>query len=87
MTTLYVLDIPEFDDLVRVAREGGYGIRRAGDYVEVTAAGPLELARDAVGARPAIWFAALTGGYSGRLVRLDEDGLRLDEDGPRPDES
>ncbi|MGW2817536.1 hypothetical protein [Streptomyces sp. NPDC001415] len=79
MTTLYVLDIPEFDDLVRVARDTGYGIRSAGDYVEVTADGPLVLARDAVGARPAIWFAALTGGYSGRLVHLDEDELRLDE--------
>lgn len=40
MTTLYVLDIPEFDDLVRVARDTGYGIRSAGDYVEVTADGP-----------------------------------------------
>ena len=81
MTTLYVLDIPEFDDLVRVARDTGYGIRSAGDYVEVTADGPLVLARDAVGARPAIWFAALTGGYSApaRRVRLDEDGLCLDE--------
>ncbi|MFE3185759.1 hypothetical protein ACFXKR_33515 [Streptomyces violascens] len=79
MTTLYVLDIPEFDDLVRVARDTGYGIRSAGDYVEVTADGPLVLARDAVGARPAIWFAALTGGYGGRLVHLDEDELRLDE--------
>ena len=30
MTTLYVLDIPEFDDLVRVARDTGYGIRSRG---------------------------------------------------------
>ncbi|WP_405723163.1 hypothetical protein OG607_14125 [Streptomyces sp. NBC_01537] len=79
MTTLYVLDIPEFADLVRVARDTGYHIRSAGDYVQVSADGPLVLGRHEVGARPAVWFAALTGGFSGRLVRLDEDELCLDE--------
>ncbi|MFL6000081.1 MAG: hypothetical protein ACJ736_38350 [Streptomyces sp.] len=77
MTTLYVLDIPEFGAFVEAAENQGMTVRRAGDYVEVTADGPLEIRRAQVGARPAVWFAALTAGYQGRLVTLDEDRLLL----------
>jgi len=77
MTTLYVLDIPEFGAFVEAAENQGMTVRRAGDYVEVTADGPLEIRRAQVGARPAVWFAALTAGYQGRLVTLDEYRLLL----------
>ncbi|WBO65001.1 hypothetical protein [Streptomyces camelliae] len=79
MTTLYVLDIPEFGAFVEAAENQDMTVRRAGDYVEVTTDGPLEIQRAQVGARPAIWFAALTAGYQGRLVTLDEDRLLLVE--------
>ncbi|WLW52905.1 hypothetical protein [Streptomyces sp. YU58] len=77
MTTLYVLDIPEFGAFVEAAENQDMTVRRAGDYVEVTADGPLEIQRAQVGARSAVWFAALTAGYRGRLVTLDEDRLLL----------
>ncbi|MEU5310568.1 hypothetical protein [Streptomyces sp. NPDC021562] len=79
MTTLYVLDIPEFSAFVEAAENQDMTVRRAGDYVEVSTDGPLEIKRAQVGARPAIWFAALTAGYRGRLVTLDEDRLLLAE--------
>lgn len=80
MTTLYVLDIPEFAAFVEAGRSQGMDVRRAGDYVGLTAAGPLEIERSRVGARPAIWFAALTAGFQGRLVALDDDRLVLAEE-------
>ena len=80
MTTLYVLDIPEFAAFIEAADSQGMSVRRGGDYVEVTTVGPLEIERAQVGARPAIWFAALTAGFQGRLVALDEDRLLLAEE-------
>jgi hypothetical protein len=77
MTALYVLDIPEFAAFVEAAESSRLTVRRAGDYVEVSTDGPLEIRREQVGARPAIWFAALTAGYQGRLVTLDDERLLL----------
>ncbi|MEU0434063.1 hypothetical protein ABZ153_20945 [Streptomyces sp. NPDC006290] len=55
-------------------------VSRGGDYVEVTTAGPLQIERAQVGARPAVWFAALTAGFQGQLVTLDDDLLLLAEE-------
>lgn len=79
MTALYVLDIPEFAVFVRAAEAQGLCVARAGDYVEVSGAGRLTITRTQANVRPAVWFAALTGGFQGRLVALDDDRLILDE--------
>jgi len=81
MPTLYVLDVPEFAPLVDAARARGCLVHSGGDYTEVC---PLDDAivlerRDAGNPRDAIWFAALTGGFSGTVVRFDESVLELRE--------
>ena len=80
MTALYLLDVPEFAGFAQEAARQGFTVRAAGDYLEVTTEGPLVLERRHIGARPAIWFASLTGGFRGRLVGLDDDRLCLDEE-------
>lgn len=77
MVTLYLLDVPEFASFARVAQEDGHSVQTVGDYVKVTASDRLLFERTRVNVRPAIWFAALTGGYVGRLSWLDDDQLCL----------
>lgn len=78
MPTIYVLNTPEFEPIVRTAREAGMDVRPAGDYLEATSANPeVVLRRHHTQVRPSIWFAALTGGLDGRIVRFDHDELRI----------
>jgi hypothetical protein len=53
-------------------------VRSVGDYLEATSAAPeVVLPHAHTGVRPSIWFAALTGGLDGRIVRFDHDELCL----------
>ncbi|MBB6418598.1 hypothetical protein [Streptomyces sp. AK010] len=84
MATLYVLDVPEFRTLLDAVTSDSATTDTVGDYVRIaTAEGPLVLERDRIGARDAVWFSALTGGYCGTMARFDESVLRL-EDRDRP---
>ncbi|MBV7698116.1 hypothetical protein [Streptomyces sp. TRM70350] len=79
MATLYVLDVPEFRTLLDAVASDSATADTVGDYVRVTTAeGPLVLERDRIGARDAVWFSALTGGYSGTMTRFDTAVLRLE---------
>ena len=76
--SLCVLDVPEFDAIVRVLRAGGgVTVKRHGDYHIAEAANEITLRRSDTGVGPAVWFGALTGGISGRIVEFSEDTLRL----------
>ncbi len=79
--TLYVMNVPEFAPLVVAARDGGAEIRNIGDYLEVSRAHRLVLRREAAAqVRPAIWFAALTGGFVGKIAKFDDAELWLEAD-------
>lgn len=78
MPAIMVLAIPEFAPIVDTARRAGMTVRPAGDYVEVSSAlSEVVLERCHTGVRPAVWFAALTGGLVGEFVRFDHDELRI----------
>ncbi|KQX56219.1 MULTISPECIES: hypothetical protein [unclassified Streptomyces] len=75
---LYVLDVPEFEPVVRTAEAAGMTARRTGDYVELsTAEDEIVLHRDETVIRTALWHASLTGGLDGRIVRFTSDTLHL----------
>jgi hypothetical protein len=82
MPLLYVMRVPEFEPLAEAARAGGAEVREAGDYFEVTSAGPSLVIERAAHSpiRPAIWFAALAGGYLGRVARFDGTRLEIEDD-------
>jgi hypothetical protein len=78
MPAIMVLNIPEFEPIVHTAREAGMAVRDLGDYIEVSSDAPeVVLERRHTGVRPAVWFAALTGGLIGDFVRFDHDELRI----------
>lgn len=82
MPSMYVLDVPEFAPLLDAAHGAGCETRRVGDYIEVTTdGGRLMLRRGAPDGhlRNAVWFAALTGGFAGRLIRFDAEELWLED--------
>lgn len=79
MPTLYVMDVPEFVSLAGMAVGSDVTTRPLGDYIEVSSpADRLVLRRDLAEVRPAVWFAALTGGFVGSVARFDEHELWLD---------
>jgi hypothetical protein len=78
MPTFYILNAPEFEPIVETARAAGMDVRPVGDYLEATSTRPeVVLSHAHTGVRPSIWFASLTGGLDGRIVRFDHDELCL----------
>jgi hypothetical protein len=79
---LYVLDVPEFQPVVRTAQDAGMDIRRTGDYLELTSAEhEVVLRREGTGIRTAVWHAALTGGLDARIVSFTSETLHLAKEG------
>ncbi|GGV51557.1 hypothetical protein AB0I84_18930 [Streptomyces spectabilis] len=75
---LYVLDVPEFQPVVRAAEAAGLTTQHVGDYVELRTHEPeAVLRRDGAVIRAAVWHAALTGGLDGRIVSFTSDTLHL----------
>jgi hypothetical protein len=81
MPTIFILDAPEFEPIVSTARHAGMDVRPVGDYIQVSSLAPrVTLERRHTGVRPAVWFAALTGGLVGRIERFDDDQLSIADD-------
>ncbi|MFJ5927346.1 hypothetical protein ACIQF6_32625 [Kitasatospora sp. NPDC092948] len=78
---LYVLDVPEFEPVVRAAQDAGMEARSVGDYLELsTERSEVVLRRENTGIRTALWHAALTGGVAGRIMLFTADTLHLTEE-------
>ncbi len=79
MSGFYVLDVPEFQALVTVARQNP--LCRVHDalagYRFVEFAEPIEIARAATGLGAAVWFGCLTAGLDGKITTFTADVLRL----------
>ena len=84
MPAVYVLDVPEFAPLVRVAHEQkGYAVTRVrGGYFRIESAGEIVFARKELKFKPAIWYGCVTGGLRGQIVQFDRDTLRIVEGSP-----
>ena len=79
MPAVYVLDVPEFRPLVRVAREQkGYAVSRvASGYFRIESPAEISFTRKELSFKPAIWYGCLTGGLRGQIVQFDRDTLRI----------
>ena len=79
MASIFIMKVPEFVALADAARRSGATVADLGDYLHVSVpAGRLSIQRLG-GIRAAIWFAALTGGYTGAITRFDAEELWLDD--------
>ncbi|MFD0888681.1 hypothetical protein ACFQ08_29445 [Streptosporangium algeriense] len=81
MTAIYVLDVPEFAPLADAAAAEDLVVTRRGGYIRLAAQGPITVRRAGTGLVDAVWFSALTGGYTGVLDRFDQDRIRVVPDG------
>ena len=84
MPAVYVLDVPEFRALVRIARErNGYTIARLPiGYFRIESPAEIVFKRKELSFKPAIWYGCLTGGFRGRIVQFDRETLRIVEGAP-----
>ena len=85
MPAIFVLDVPEFREIVDHAlATPGFTVKGPLDgYFKVEAHPTLTLARKTLGFKPAVWHGSMTGGLLGRIDRFDNDVLVLVEE-PRP---
>lgn len=78
---IFVLNSPEFQPIGAVAGSAGMAATPCGDYtMYASTQGEVLLERDQRSIRPALWFAALTGGCEGSIVRFDDRVLQLAAD-------
>ena len=84
MPAVYVLDVPEFRALVRVARERkGYAVSRlSGGYIRIDSPAEIVFTRKELSFKPAIWYGCLTGGLRGQIAQFDRDTLRIVDGAP-----
>ncbi len=79
MPKLYVLKVEEFAGLIESARTkpGCTVIDTPGPYAVIESAGPITFARREIGAGPAVWYSAFSGGFEGRLVDFGREEVTL----------
>lgn len=78
-TALFVLDVPEFAPLARVAAEDPeVTVRRVGPFLEIAKDGAIVIDRRATGCRHACWYSAVAGVRGGKVTQFDKDALRVE---------
>ena len=79
MSGFYVLDVPEFEPVVRVAKGNDrcrvHPSRRG--YIFVEFDGEIEIERAATNLGEAVWFGCMTGGLDGKINAFDSQRIRL----------
>ncbi|MGD9944350.1 MAG: VOC family protein [Burkholderiaceae bacterium] len=76
---LHVLDVPEFAAIVAALHQDPRCVVDGPNdgYWHIASDEAIAFERKPLGLVPALWNAALTGGYQGRIARFDRDGLEL----------
>ena len=76
---LYVLDVPEFQTLIEASRaNGGYQLSGPTDgYWRVSSPDAIRFERKALDFVPALWNAALTGGFAGEVTAFDRNRFEI----------
>lgn len=78
MTTLFVLDVEEFEPLARVASDDPHlTVGKCGPYFQITSPDTITIDRRATGCRHAVWYSAIGGISGGTLLQHDKDVLRI----------
>lgn len=79
MTTLYVLDVPEFAPLAKIAaKDPEVTVGKVGPFFEISKRGTIMIDRRATGCRHAVWYSAVAGLADGRITQHDKDALRVE---------
>lgn len=80
--TVYVLDIAEFEPLLKAASAAGCKVREpVRGYWRIEAEHVLEFSRKDLGLGPALWNSALSGGFCGRIAEYGRDVMRIESEG------
>lgn len=78
MARMYVLGVPENEDVVHVAtQETGVTVDRIGPYFRISADSDIVIDRRATGCRHAVWYSAVAGLEGSRITQHDKDALRV----------
>lgn len=82
MPRLFVLKVDEFAGLIESARQkpACTVIDHGGAYAVIESTQPITFVRREIGAGPAIWYSAFSGGIEGRLVDFGRDQVTLVDD-------
>ena len=79
MSGFYVLDVAEFDPLVRAAEKHErcrvHPVIAGYRYVEFD--GEIEIMREATGLGEAVWFGCLTAGLDGKITSFTSESIKL----------
>lgn len=79
MPRLYVLEVPENEDVVRVAaQDPAITVDKVGPYFRVTSDSDIVIDRRATGCRHAVWYSAVAGIEKSRITQHDKNALRLE---------
>jgi len=79
LASMFVLDVPEFQPLVSAARQlPGCRVEGPADgYWHLSSHEPIVFERKPLGLVPALWNAALTGGFDGDVKAFDRTRLEI----------
>ena len=79
MPRLYVLKVDEFAGLLKSARKKPECTvtDTGGPYAVIESQGPITFSRREIGAGPAVWYSAFSGGIDGRLVDFGREEVTL----------
>lgn len=86
MAAVYILDVPEFRNIIALSKgredlrvtDVGYG------YFRIEADGELRFNRKELQFNPAIWYSVFSGGVMGHIAEYGRNDVVI-ADGPGPD--
>lgn len=78
MSRLYLLDVPENEPIVEVARTlPGVDVVEVGPYFAVSSPTPISVDRRSTGVRHAVWYSWVAGLDGWRISQWDKDALTV----------
>lgn len=79
MARFYVLDVPENEGVLAVARQDdGNTVDRIGPYFRISAPETIVIDRRATGCRHAVWYSAVAGLEGSVITQHDKNALRIE---------
>lgn len=79
MTTLFVLDVPEFAPVAKLAEQDAANtVDKVGPFFRITSDGPIVIDRRTSGCRHAVWYSAVGGVLHGYVTQHDKEALRIE---------
>lgn len=82
MAAIYVLDVPEFRDIIDHAQaRDDLRVSDVGQgYYRIETDGDLRFNRRELGFKPAIWYSVFSGGVKGRFATFDRTDVVIVDD-------